>query len=123
MHIVKYNIFDKSFKTQSDMKNHRQLTHSQAAIDIVQDVQNSSSTRKLLDIAFICNHCKMQFKTNIFLLEHKENKHMDDNWPDSGSKQDVSMVKTYSLSEPKKKQAADEDEMRERSNNMDKKIL
>ena len=126
MHIVKCDICEKSFKTQSDMKNHRKLTHSQAAIDIVQDVLNTkkeADSRTLLGVVFIGSHCKNHFKTNMLLIAHKEKEHIDDNWPDSGSKRTVSMVKTSSMSEPKKKRTADEDEMRERSNNMDRKIL
>ena len=65
----------------------------------------------------------MKFVTNLELIEHQGKTHIDDNWPDSGSKRDVSMVKSSSVHEPKKKRAAENDEMRERSNNMDRKIM
>ena len=56
-------------------------------------------------------------------LDHNKTKHIHDNWPDSGSKRDLSMIKTSSISEPKKKKTAYELEMKERSDNMDSKIL
>ena len=38
-------------------------------------------------------------------LEHNEKLHIHDNWPDSGSKRDMSMIKTSSVLEPKKKKS------------------
>ena len=65
----------------------------------------------------------MKCTTNLELIEHKGKTHIDDNWPDSGSKRDLSMMKSSIVHEPKKKRAAEEDEMKERSKNMDRKII
>ena len=70
----------------------------------------------------MCKQCNVSFKANMELIEHNEKVHIHDNWPDSGSKRDVSMVKTSSVSEPKRKKQAEEDDMIERSRNMDMKI-
>ena len=72
---------------------------------------------------FYCIKCNLQFKTNLDRLDHNKTKHIHDNWPDSGSKRDLSMIKTSSISEPKKKKTAYELEMKERSDHMDSKIL
>ena len=71
----------------------------------------------------ICKQCKTIFQENLELLEHIKNKHIYDTWPDSGSKRDVSMIKTSSIHEPRKKKTAEEEDMHERSRNMDRKIL
>ena len=131
MHCVQCNICENKFKNDSDMKTHRELNHSQTAINIVKDVLNTrQDVTKIKTVTpsekqdvFICNHCDMKFVTNLELIEHKGKNHIDDNWPDSGSKRDVSMVKSSSVHEPKKKRAAEDDEMRERSENMDRKIM
>ena len=69
-----------------------------------------------------CKQCNVNFNTNRELNEHNEKIHIHDNWPDSGSKRDVSMIKTSSVVEPKRKKAAEDEDMIERSKNMDRKI-
>ena len=69
-----------------------------------------------------CKQCNVSFTTKVELYEHNEKLHIHDTWPDSGSKRDVSLIKTSSVSEPKRKKAAEEDDMIERSRNMDRKI-
>ena len=46
------------------------------------------------------------------LSEHITKTNIHDNWPDSGSKRDVSLVKTSSMLKPKKKKAVHETEMK-----------
>ena len=91
------------------LKIHKTETHSQAAIDIVKEVtqeKEESNVWENLEIKaneFDCIQCNLQFKTNLDRLDHKKTKHINDNWPDSGSKKDLSMIKTSSISKPKKK--------------------
>ena len=72
---------------------------------------------------FNCEVCQSTFDSQQKLKKHINEQHIHDNWPDSGSKRDMSMIKTSSISEPKKKKTAYDQEMKERSDNMDKKIL
>ena len=41
----------------------------------------------------ICKQCSRNFKTKMELNENNEKVHIHDNWPDSGSKRDASMIK------------------------------
>ena len=112
-----------TFKSKDKLKHHNVQAHSQ--------VENKSHTKTVnenyvlgnMTNSFPCKQCNIKFQTKIDQLKHNEKAHIHDNWPDSGSKRDISMIKTSSVSEPKKKKAAEEDEMKERSENMDKKIL
>ena len=129
MHDSRCNICDKKFEGVDALKIHKTETHSQAAIDIVKEVtqeKEESNVGENLEIKaneFYCIKCNLQFKTNLDRLDHNKTKHIHDNWLDSGSKRDLSMIKTSSISEPKKKKTAYELEMNERSDNMDSKIL
>ena len=117
-------------------------THSQAAMDIMKDVLNQKPKEinhksdnvvevkktdvqeiKISKTSFNCQHCNFNFNTNKDLTQHNKDNHIPDTWPDSGTKRTVSMVKTSSESEPKRKRPADEEDMKERSDMMDKKIL
>ena len=83
----------------------------------------TNKRKESLATIFKCEHCNINFKTKQEVFEHREKSHIHDNWPESGSKRDVSMVKTSSVSEPKKKTAAEEEEMKFRSEQMDRKVL
>ena len=99
------------------------LSDSQSKTEQVQvEINKVSEQPIILPKKHICEQCSISFKTYKELSEHNENIHIHGNWPDSGSKRDLSMVKTSSVYEPKRKKAADEEEMIERSKNMDRKI-
>ena len=129
MHKPTCNICDKIFECLSDLIKHKTETHSKAAIEIIKEVTEPKASKTDSNAAFNhenifnCKQCNIQFKTNMECLEHNEKLHIQDNWPDSGSKRDMSLIKTSSISEPKKKKVASEIEMKERSDNMDRKIL
>ena len=126
MHDSSCYICEKRFDSIDELKLHKTDIHSQAANDIVKEVTQEEDISNSLfhnNNEFTCKECNLQFKTNLKRLEHNENRHIQDNWPDSGTKRDLSMIKTTSVSEPKKKKTANELEMKERSDNMDRKIL
>ena len=129
MHEPTCNICDQKFECFKTLLKHKTDTHSQAAMDIIKEVTQTkmSKTESVKPFndekEFHCKQCKIQFKNNQESLEHKEKTHIHDTWPDSGSKRDMSLIKTSSISEPKKKKSASELEMKERSDNMDRKIL
>ena len=130
MHNLRCNICDIKFVGGIKLKSHMTEAHSKAAIEITKEVieDNQDPTvlkPKNIDLqrSFNCSQCSVGFKEKIELFEHNENVHIHDNWPDSGSKRTVSMVKTSSILEPKKKKAAEDSEMKTRSDEMDRKVL
>ena len=60
-----------------------------------------------------CDQCDKEVKNNTELVKHNVEKHIHDTWPNSCTKRDSSMVKTSSISEPKKKKIAGECERKE----------
>ena len=134
MHNNTCNICNTTFESVVKLNNHMMQTHRQ---NIIPNVKNSTKPPIVLKVQkekgvintvnmvnkHMCKQCNNSFNANLELIEHNKNVHIHDTWPDSGSKRDLSMVKTSSVSEPKKKKAAEEQDMIERSNNMDRKIL
>ena len=141
MHKNKCSLCKKTFQKVYDLKNHEKNVHNKSENDIHKNAKQSeisitpkkvfnpgsekeANSQNLKNLnRFSCIQCNIKFNTNMELSEHITKSHIHDNWPDSGSKRDASLVKTSSMVEPKKKKAAHETEMKERSDMMDKKIL
>ena len=124
------NICQEKFTSVKEMTKHKGLKQSKAAIKISNEevkkkdiVKMTNPWKECLETEFKCEHCDIKFKTKQEMFEHRGKNHIYDNWPESGSKRDVSMVKTSSMSEPKKKKLAEEEEMKLRSEQMDRKII
>ena len=139
MHNNSCNFSKNTFDSAVKFKKHEAKSHGHAVTPFIkystetkvvlnpkQVLAEEKGTEKLsakhISNNYMCKQCNVSFKANMELIEHNEKVHIHDNWPDSGSKRDVSMVKTSSVSEPKRKKQAEEDDMIERSRNMDMKI-
>ena len=134
MHNINFSVCNKSFENRENLQNHKSQTHKEAEIPVLKNIfklqMSSKPQEEKIEIKqtnmlnkHICKQCKTSFRENLELLEHIKNKHIHDTWPDSGSKRDVSMIKTSSIHEPRKKKTAEEEDMHERSRHMDRKIL
>ena len=126
MHKNSSSICNKTFKKVYELKVHKDNSHSQADIEIIKDIKQTKvpvtpvksdilasdqgpQNKKVTNhqLSYSCKQCNLGFETNMEVIKHNEKTHIPDNWPDSGSKRDVSMVKTSSVVEPKKKKAAE----------------
>ena len=134
MHNKTYNIGNKAFENRDRLRNHKPQLHKEAEIPVVKSIfkepigskqqeEKVQMRQNMLLNKHMCKECNISFKANLELIEHNKNMLIHDTWPDSGSKRDVSMIKTSSVHEPRKKKVAEEEDMLERSKNMDRKIL
>ena len=131
------NICKESFLTKSDLKDHTAKIHSSSSIRIVKEVLKEEKALKSLAKPFQekslnCDLCTFSAFSERYLWMHREKSHINDHaqYEMIGSKRDVTLVKTSSVSEPPKKKKFFEEitqeeakEIKERSKQMDLKIL
>ena len=131
------NICSENFLTKIALKEHTVNKHSSASIKIVKEVlkeerTNNDQSKPFEGNRYDCDICSFTAYSKKYLWMHKEKSHINDPTYEAmiGSKRDVTLVKTSSISEPfRKKKNIDKKsqeeviELKNISNKMDQNIL
>ena len=104
------NICSETFLTKNSLKEHTVNKHSSASLKIVKEVLKEERAKKDLSKPFQeerleCDICSFTAYSERYLWMHKEKRHINDPTDAEmiGSKRDVTLVKTSSISEPQRK--------------------